>query len=314
MSSEAPRPAITPRLSVIVVVFDMVREAPRTLRSLSSGYQQGVEDSDYEVIVVENGSSVPLAPETIADLGGNLRYFIFEAASTSPAAAVNFGVKQSTGEFLGILIDGARIVTPGMLRLALQCLRGFPRPVIGSLSFHLGPDVQYRSMRLGYDQLAEERLLAQINWPLDGYRLFEIGTLADSSRRGWLSLPNESNCFFLSRALYDEAGGYDEAFDLPGGGFVNLDFWSRVCGLPRTTLISLLGEASFHQTHGGAATGCSEAELTAKIEEWSRQFLRIRGKPYKPPTGRPLLVGTPHEAALPWLIRSGDADRKPLRD
>ena len=38
----------------------MTREAPRTLRSLSPGYQQGIHPDDYEVIVVENGSSAPL--------------------------------------------------------------------------------------------------------------------------------------------------------------------------------------------------------------------------------------------------------------
>jgi hypothetical protein len=33
------------------------QEAQRTLHSLSRAYQEGIEDLDYEVIVVENGSS-----------------------------------------------------------------------------------------------------------------------------------------------------------------------------------------------------------------------------------------------------------------
>ncbi len=44
-------------LSVIVVFYNMAREAPRTLRSLSRSYQQGIDDLSYEVIVVDNGSS-----------------------------------------------------------------------------------------------------------------------------------------------------------------------------------------------------------------------------------------------------------------
>jgi GT2 family glycosyltransferase len=47
-----------PKLSVIVVCFNMFREAQRTLYSLSSTYQRHVEPSDYQVIVIDNGSRV----------------------------------------------------------------------------------------------------------------------------------------------------------------------------------------------------------------------------------------------------------------
>ncbi|HAU37823.1 MAG TPA: hypothetical protein DCX07_08915 [Phycisphaerales bacterium] len=48
----------TPTLSIVVTVYNMRREAPRTLRSLTPEYQ-GVDAETYEVIVVENGSSEP---------------------------------------------------------------------------------------------------------------------------------------------------------------------------------------------------------------------------------------------------------------
>ena len=44
-----------PKLSVIVIVYDMSREAPRTLQSLAVPYQTGIAVEDYEVIVVDNG-------------------------------------------------------------------------------------------------------------------------------------------------------------------------------------------------------------------------------------------------------------------
>ena len=37
--------------------YDMAREAPRTLHSLSRAYQRDIDDLAYEVIVVDNGSS-----------------------------------------------------------------------------------------------------------------------------------------------------------------------------------------------------------------------------------------------------------------
>lgn len=311
MSEDSPRSGGSPELSVVVVVYDMEREAPRTLQSLAPDYQRGVNVEDYEIIVVENGSSRPLDEDAISRFGSNLRYFYIDEASPSPAAAVNFGVSRARGHHLGIVIDGARMMTPGMLGSALDCLRGFPRAVVGSLGFHLGREPQYRAIRQGYDREAEDRLLASIGWPRDGYRLFEIACLADSSRQGWRALPAESNCFFMSSDLFLETGGYETAFNLPGGGLVNLDFWKRVCELDSTNLILLLGEGSFHQVHGGAATGSTEEELERSLDEWGDQYARIRGESYTPPDRRHRLFGSLHSALLPWLTKSLGPEGEP---
>ena len=58
--NEAVEPTGT--LSVVLVVHDMARELPRTLRSLSPRYQVGLAADDYEVIVVDNGSVEPVDP------------------------------------------------------------------------------------------------------------------------------------------------------------------------------------------------------------------------------------------------------------
>ncbi len=47
----------TKDLAVVVVMHNMRREAARTLHSLSRSYQRGIDDLDYEVVVVENGSA-----------------------------------------------------------------------------------------------------------------------------------------------------------------------------------------------------------------------------------------------------------------
>jgi endo-alpha-1,4-polygalactosaminidase (GH114 family) len=47
-------------ISIIVNLYNMRREAARTLFTLSQRYQRDVQTSDYEVIVVENGSIEPV--------------------------------------------------------------------------------------------------------------------------------------------------------------------------------------------------------------------------------------------------------------
>lgn len=122
------QPQPSPLLSIVVVVFNMRREAPRTLFSLSPDYQQRVNAADYEVIVVENGSSERLLAEDVAKFGPNFRYLWVDDASPSPAGAINRGVALSKTPFVGIMIDGARIATPGVIALALHCLRRYSSP------------------------------------------------------------------------------------------------------------------------------------------------------------------------------------------
>ena len=54
LAPPAPTPAVA--LSVVVVFYNMRREAIRTLQSLARSYQRDVEDLEYEVLVIDNGS------------------------------------------------------------------------------------------------------------------------------------------------------------------------------------------------------------------------------------------------------------------
>ena len=306
-----PPPAC--RLSVIVVVFDMAREAPRTLASLAPDYQLGMKVDEYEVLVIDNGSPEPFDPGLIRSLPSCFRYFYLDSASPSPAAAINFGASKARGDLLGVMIDGARLLSPGLLRSALDASKIHSRPVISSVGFHLGPDLQMRSMLEGYDQAQEDALLESIAWPNEGYRLFEICALAGASRNGWFRSIDESNCLFMSRALFDELGGYEEGFTSAGGGLVNLDFYARACQAPDARLIMQLGEGTFHQIHGGTVTGLSLEDGGRYWREVLQpEYQAVRGKSFEPIDRRATLFGEVHDLAMPWIETSCARWRDPL--
>ena len=104
-----------PLLSVIVVCHNMRREAPRTLFSLSRAYQRGISDLDYEVLVVDNGSTEPLDKARVEAFGPEFRYFFYKTNAVSPVLAINEMVVQARGRMLAVCIDGARILSPGIL-------------------------------------------------------------------------------------------------------------------------------------------------------------------------------------------------------
>lgn len=294
-----------PLLSVIVAFHDMAREAPRTLHTLSPRHQQGVNAAEYEVLAVDCGSSSPLSEALVRNCGPTFRLLRMGAAP-SPAASINAAVRASRGEAVMLLIDGARMLTPGIVRLTLAALRAFPDPVVATLAWHLGPKLQNESLLEGYCQDVEDRLLESVDWHRDGYELFRIASLAASCSDGWFLPMSESNCLTVRRAGWDLLGGLDERFVTPGGGLVNLDFFRRAC-TALGPLVMLLGEGTFHQFHGGVATNVPAASHPFAIFE--AEYVQLRGEPFARPAGKPVILGAMPPQALPFLVRSVDCLR-----
>lgn len=268
------------KLSVVVISFNMAREIPRTLLSLSPKMQSGMAADDYEIIVVDNGSTRPFDDEACKAISPNIKIIHNDpCGSVSPVGAIKRGLEACQGELIGVLIDGARMASPGLLATALQASQLSARPVIGTLAFHLGPDVQMKSVHNGYDQHAEDALLKTVPWETDGYQLFNISVFAGSSATGWFKIPGETNALFMRADLWSELGGYDQGFQTVGGGLTNHDMWHRACKSRNSDVFLLLGEATFHQFHGGVATNAK----VSPSADFHKEYRALRGTDYSRP-------------------------------
>lgn len=279
----------TPKISVVVNFFNMRREAQRTLYSLTCDYQRNIATDQVEVIAVDNGSTEPLDEKEIRTFGNNFHYLYHNTKSKSPAGALNRAVEQTSADLVVSLVDGARILSPGVFAYTLKAARAFDNPFVYTLAMHLGPTVQNTSIVNGYDQRTEDALLETIPWRENGYELFRISSVAPSSGSGFLSALAESNCVAMRKSTFLQLGGYDERFQSPGGGFLNLDFFNRVVEWPEVQPVILLGEATFHQFHGGVATNVPVSEHP--WQRFAEEYKAIKGRAYEKVVRPPHFLG-----------------------
>lgn len=296
-----------PRISIIVIVYDMARQALNTLRSLDPAYQ-GVDGALYEVIVVENRSRSVMDRDAIAALPasaipGHLTYILRDEPGMSPAAAINAGLAQARGQTIGLMIDGARMLSPGVLRNVLMACQITDRALVAVPGYQLGPTPQHLDGgRHAEDDFA---LLDQIAWPAAGYRLFEIASMSQANRLGFFRAFMECNCLFAPADVLDDLGGADERFDLAGGGALNLFMYHRLANHPRTELFVLPGEGSFHQSHGGVTTA-PRADRESFLARVLDQLNTLLGEPFQSPDVPATLLGRLPRELGPFIVFSAD--------
>ena len=310
---------------MVVAVYNMRREAERTLQSLSRAYQRGVDDVDYEVIVVENGSDddQKLGDDFVRGFGPEFHYLDLAGEATpSPVHALNRGVAMASGDAFAFMIDGAHVLTPGVLRYGMAGLSTYAPAIVATQQWYVGPGQQGEVERLGYDREYEDRLFTEIEWPIDGYRLFDVGHFIGD--RDWFDGIWESNCVFVPRRVLEQVGAFDESFSVPGGGYANLELFERLASTPGITIATIMGEGSFHQVHGGTTTNVADAdERRRRLASYAQEYAEIRGRPFRGPNGMLHFVGSmppraartkPRRRAIPNRFKAGIPDPEGLSE
>lgn len=291
---------VAPLISVIVIAYDMPIQALNTLYSLSHIHQREVDQSIYEVVIVENRSKNLIPQSELNNLPGNFHYYLRDETGVSPAPAINFALSVARGRYIGLMIDGARMVTPGVIHNVLLATRLSEEPLVVVPGYHLG-DVEHQLQdSASYSVSIEQEMLANLDWKRDGYELFCKCCLSGANRHGFFHPFMECNCIFASKNLFMDIGGANEKFDLGGGGSLNLYLYFKLAMHPETTLFVLPGEGSFHQVHGGITTTNIE-DREDVLRAHRNQLNSILGHSFYSPKIEPTFLGKIPPQALPWM-------------
>ena len=265
--------------SVIVNFYNMAREAARTLTSLSRGYQRDIGALQYEVLCIDNYSDPALEPGWISSFGPEFRLFHPSRKLPSPVAAINEAAAQAQGKYIAVMIDGAHLLTPGVLREVWDAVTEAPDAVVGMRPWFVGGDQRWLA-EAGYTRAHEDILFDKIAWPSDGYLLFREGVPFWESPRPWLDAMIESNCLFMPAWLYREIGGMADDFSEAGAGYANLDLFRRAVEASPEPPVALIGEATFHQFHDGTTTNVTVDMKEQRVRRYESHYVAIRGHAY----------------------------------
>ena len=121
------------RYSFVIPVYNRPDEVDELLESLTHQ-----TFTDFEVVVVEDGSSIPCQHivEKYANRLSYIRYFA--KPNSGPGQTRNYGVERSTGEYV-IVLDSDCILPPGYLQAVEDELKREPADAFG------GPDRAHAS-------------------------------------------------------------------------------------------------------------------------------------------------------------------------
>lgn len=115
------------KYSLIIPVYNRPNEVDELLQSLLAQHSK-----DFEVIVVEDGSSIPCT-DVIAKYKNFLPVHYYAKPNSGPGQTRNYGAERSKGEYL-IVLDSDCILPPGYLNAVEEELNREPADAFG------GPD------------------------------------------------------------------------------------------------------------------------------------------------------------------------------
>lgn len=173
------------RYSLIIPVYNRPDEVDELLDSLTKQHFQ-----DFEVLVVEDGSSVPC--ESVVDRYADLlNIHYLRKPNSGPGQTRNFGAERSRGEYL-LILDSDCVLPPNYLDAVEEELRREPADAFG------GPDRAHDSFT---------RVQKAINYAMTSF--FTTGGIRGGKKKMDKFYPRSFN-MGVRRDVYQALGGFSK--------------------------------------------------------------------------------------------------------
>ncbi|MCR5671167.1 MAG: glycosyltransferase family 2 protein [Butyrivibrio sp.] len=210
----------TPRISIVIPNCEHAEDLKRCIDSI---YEKSVYDN-YEIIVVENNSKGSEIRGYYEELkNGGLKDIVkvvdftewqksqgeagasAQAAGFNYSAVVNYGVQNSTGDYIILLNNDTQVITVNWIEELLMYAQREDVGAVGGKLYFPDRKIQHAGVVLG---LGAHRTAGHSHYGQAGMNLGYMGRLCYAQDVSAVT----GACLMVSRKKYDEVGGFDEGF------------------------------------------------------------------------------------------------------
>ena len=207
----------TPKISIVIPNCEHKEDLKRCIDSI---YEKSVYDN-YEIIVVENNSKGSEIRGYYEELGnGGLKdivkvvdYTAYKAMAGGDnkesgfnySAVVNYGVKNSTGDYIILLNNDTQVITVNWMEELLMYAQRADVGAVGAKLYFPDRKIQHAGVVL---KLGAHRTAGHSHYGQAGMNLGYMGRLCYAQDVSAVT----GACLMVSRKKYDEVGGFDESF------------------------------------------------------------------------------------------------------
>ncbi|WP_029232769.1 glycosyltransferase family 2 protein [Butyrivibrio sp. VCB2006] len=209
----------TPKISIVIPNCEHAEDLKRCITSI---YEKSVYDN-YEIIVVENGSTGSEIKGYYEELRtGSLKDIVkvvdfYEGGahlnpdgskpSFNYSAVVNYGVAHSDGEYIILLNNDTQVITVNWMEELLMYAQRKDVGAVGGKLYFPDRKIQHAGVVL---KLGAHRTAGHSHYGQAGMNLGYMGRLCYAQDVSAVT----GACLMVSRAKYDEVGGFDEGFEV----------------------------------------------------------------------------------------------------
>ncbi len=253
-----------PKVSIIIPNKDHATDLKRCTESIitKSSYD------DYEIIVVENGSTDPETERLYKELEKApvcrvVRYEYGEGESFNFSKLVNFGVKNSSGEMLLLLNNDTEIISRDWIENMLMYAERDDVGAVGCKLYYPNRTIQHAGIVIG---LGAHRTAGHTHYRLSWENLGYMGRLCYAQNVTAVT----GACLMVKRSLYEKAGGFDEGFAV---ALNDVDFCLKLRGLGLLNIFTPFSELYHYESISrGDDTDGKDKEREARYDAEAAHF------------------------------------------
>ena len=204
-----------PKVSIIIPNKDNIKMLDRAIKSII----KLTTYKNYEIVIVENNSieaETFIYYENIQKEYSNIKVITFETKGFNYSGVINYGVKNSDGEYILQLNNDVKLLTSDWLEQMIGLMQKEGIGAVGARLYYGDLSIQHAGIAYGIGGSAGN-LLVNLKKGRHAYLGFEACQRNVSAITG--------ACLFSSRKMYEEIGFMDE--DLPVA-FNDVDFCLRI--------------------------------------------------------------------------------------